>query len=402
MSRSWLALPLAFVLLVGCVSTPRDEGLAPQTLAAYPFDYPFGKNGSADHPDGYDGRPGDADDPDGGDGGDGFAGGNGGRGGDAFGDGDGGDGGKGHTGGHGGRGGDAFGTGDGGDGGSGGHGNPGTPGGHGGDGGDSSLGRGGDGGNGGNVHLDGVGGDGGHGGRGRAGGDGGHGGNTEARGTPGKPGKAGWGDAILGLRNGENGRPGEALRGPAPSLVDLLALQIATEIKLREMQRIVAGYETRGQQNSQDDLNVESDVIPLDIRITGRGSSHWKFRDKPMPRLDDTAMAEFEYAIHPRFQGPVIVEIQTSAPGPRGVVAARWGSMDTPGGAFVTLRDAEPMAGQPRTLILRLVETDENDLRRSGRLPRFMIRRSLGLRIDQIRIVPASEQVNEPAPISVR
>jgi len=223
-------------LVLGSIAVTSGAGQPALDAWGYPADYPFGRNGTAGHPDGYDGYPSDHPrNPNpgvAGQGGDGWdnsngPGGNGGAGGHAAPGhgpgGDGGDGGDSATGpaGNGGRAGDAV-DGPGGSGGHGGHSVDGSagdggrggdstngPGGTGGSGGTTANGFGGEGGAGGNsVKRDG--GLGGNGGRGAIPGAGGEGGDSQS----GHGGRGGiGGDSNTTNQGGSGGNGGDSVRG---------------------------------------------------------------------------------------------------------------------------------------------------------------------------------------------
>ncbi len=350
---------LSLLLLgsIGCQSVPRIETT---TLAAYPADYPFGRHGSLDHPNGFDGRPGDADHPDGGRGGNGYAGGDGGRGGDAFG------------------------SGDAGDGGIGGHIDSDGVAGRGGDGGNAPRGHAGDGGDGGNAYPEGTGGNGGNGGHGRYAGDGGDGGNARIAGMPGQAGTDG---TLLGMHDGEAGKPGKSRVNAAQAALDFLALQFNVEKTLRNNLAVAADIES-----SQS--NDEADCLPVDIRFIGRGKSGVTFRGQSLPAFDHTTLVDVEYVLNPLFiiqNQRVTVEVESAEPGQRTVLALRWGTLNDPAVGFVTLKDAKSIDGQPGRYLLKLESQASVPNDPAEGLTHFVLRSTLkDATFDEIRIVPTT------------
>lgn len=196
------------------------------------------------------------------------------------------------------------------------------------------------------------------------------------------PGQAGTDGTLLGMHDGQAGKPGKSRVNAAQAALDFLALQFNVEKTLRDNLAVAAD-------NESSQSNDEADCLAVDFRFIGRGNAGVAFRGQPLPVFDDTTLADVEYVLNPQFvvwNEPVTVEVESTEPGQRTVLAMRWGTLDDPAVGFVTLKDAKPIDGQPGRYLLQLESNGPVTERHFGELPRFVLRTTLDVTLDELRI----------------
>jgi len=174
--------------------------------------------------------------------------------------------------------------------------------------------------------------------------------------------------------------------------MDFLTLQLKVERQFRANRATAASEENAS-------IDVEEDCLPIDIRFIGSGNSGISFRGQTLPDFDDTTLAEIEYVLNPKFtvqKERITIEVVSTEPGQRTVLAMRWGKLDDPAIGFVTLKDAQPIEGEAGRYLLKLESQEPVADRMTGELVHFVIRTTIReMPFDRIRVVANSASETE-------